>query len=999
MGEEKAREILSGLGERVGVRQKQLEALLAEDKSGLARLLEKEAELTANQEEREWLFLKAGEFWLETGEREEAKRLFSRIEPDSKWRYLSLSLLRIQAFTERDFSALAQIYQELAEVSSFEEARAYKLLRARLLAFSLGEPAKAEEFLAEILKASPDYLPGLLTRAQIYLEAGNWKGLAEAYQALFQLAEAKNQLEMSQAYAFRCANLMESRIGSPLSALDWYLKISDSPRSIYSLPAVIEILESLRQEKELKQALERFLEELDPGEKWFRALLLFKLSRFYQQSQEPEKELELILQVVELDPENLFAWWRLESLARESQNLKLLARSLEAISQLIPDPELKFAYLVELAEIYLNFLEDFSSCQVALERAEELKPEHLSLLRIRQSLAFRQRNWQELIKGLEQELLLTQDPKELQALLILKAEAELYGENDLEASSKDYLQALEVAPSQFPVLRSLEQILLARGDYEAYLKINLAIENLVTPKENRVYYAWRRAIISELGLARTELAVSAWRDLIEQEPEFLFPYLCLWRTLREKRARENYLKAQERVLSLAGSSLIYPFLLFLGAWELEKLFQETESSESLWGELLSAESRDLILQDARRWLFYRAKRWQELKAVWAEFMERVSSPVLSSVLLARQGFYSESFLGAPRDARLEYERALEQTSSELIYLALLEISFFQSDWESALALIRELARNFASELKAGYFWQAGRIGWEKGLEQKEAINSELAEAHQLNPDPVYLFSLLEYYGWGGDKDKLAELLEVSLSLVSEGQALVRELEYVRFLFRELGEKERALEEYLRLSSAYSDSIAVVRELELIGLELSHWKVLADALSKEISLQTDPELLTFLHHQLAEVYEKKLGEPERAISTLRALMNLRPDWLYGLEELHRLYQAQGSWEELVSVINREIGLIKEPERRIQLYLESARIYQEKLNQSELAIESLLGAHSLEPENLEILNALERLYQKLERWQELVGVVEKKISLVSDASEKARLFAYWRWMSRC
>mgnify|MGYP000624971269 CR=1 FL=1 len=123
--------------------------------------------------------------------------------------------------------------------------------------------------------------------------------------------------------------------------------------------------------------------------------------------------------------------------------------------------------------------------------------------------------------------------------------------------------------------------------------------------------------------------------------------------------REKYLKAQERVLSLSKNSSLYPFLLYLGAWEREKIFQQSQETEPLWEEFLSLEVSDLILKDARRWLYYRARRWEELKSIWQEFLEKISSQILSSALLARQGFYSESFLGAPRDARLEYERALQ----------------------------------------------------------------------------------------------------------------------------------------------------------------------------------------------------------------------------------------------------------------------------------------------------------------------------------------------------
>ena len=982
-------EIISSLGRLVELREKQIRAIQSREYLLLAQLFEQEAELTSNEKERDWLYFRAGEIYLNENE-EKAEELFEKITPSSEWKRLSLIVLANRALAQRDFSKLAEIYKERAELEDKRAGWAFSLLYARILAFRLGKRKEAEEVLAKILESAPDFVPALLTLIQIQLEAGDWKKLVECYQKLVELAEEKGEGELVKSYSYRIACLMEGRIGSPLSALEWYNRLAESDCAIYGLLCALEILEALRQEKELRQNLDLLVQALPEQESWFRSLLLFRLSRFYDLEQNREKELSFLNQVVELDPSNLLAWWRIEALAREEKNYVLLAKSLRALADLIDDEELKFYYLTELAQVMLDFLEDFNSCQEVIKEAEEINPDSLAIVRLKQSLAFRKSDWQAFEQAIDKELSLTEDSRELQALLILKAEAELYGKAELEQAEKSYMQALEVPASQFPLLRSLEQILLQTRSYENYLKITLAMEKLVNPEENRSYYLWRRALVAELALDKIELAVGAWSDLIRLKPEFLPALFALSRILRSKRARDNYLRAQERILSLTEKRSFYSHLLYQTAWDFERIFGEGERADELWERFYKSDSSQPVLLDARRWLAYRARAWQELVELWRKLGERVVTSQLRSAWHLRLGFYLESFLGEPKQARASYERALQENAIALIYPAIIELSYFQSDWESASALLREFSRQLKDEFQAGFRWHSAMLLWEKLAEPSERIQQDLQDAFERTRDSFYRAVLSEFYRTAGFYDQLAGLLEEQISEAEEDFAPWLELEYAHLLYRKMGLHSQAIEEYLRALSEYPEYMPLIRELEIIALEKDHSRLLAEVLVKEISLRTNPDLLTFLYHWLAQVYERKLNDPEQAIASLRSLLKIRPDWLFGLEELHRLYKNTENFKELVVVINSEIALNEEKARKIELYLEGAEVFDQKLSQPEQAIEALLGARSLDPENLEIFSRLKELYLKLERWNELVRLIEDEIKLTADERRRAELF---------
>ena len=74
---------------------------------------------------------------------------------------------------------------------------------------------------------------------------------------------------------------------------------------------------------------------------------------------------------------------------------------------------------------------------------------------------------------------------------------------------------------------------------------------------------------------------------------------------------------------------------------------------------------------------------------------------------------------------------------------------------------------------------------------------------------------------------------------------------------------------------------------------------------------------------------------------------------------------------------------------ELLLVVAVAYDEKLAQSDRAVEYFRRAQSIQPEDASALVALERLYTRTERWSDLVDTLLKKAQLVTDAAEREEI----------
>ena len=76
------------------------------------------------------------------------------------------------------------------------------------------------------------------------------------------------------------------------------------------------------------------------------------------------------------------------------------------------------------------------------------------------------------------------------------------------------------------------------------------------------------------------------------------------------------------------------------------------------------------------------------------------------------------------------------------------------------------------------------------------------------------------------------------------------------------------------------------------------------------------------------------------------------------------------------------------------------YDEKLEQSEKAVEYFRRAQQILPEDASALVALERLYTRTERWADLIETLRKKADLVTDVTARVairtRIATVWEEM---
>lgn len=204
----------------------------------------------------------------------------------------------------------------------------------------------------------------------------------------------------------------------------------------------------------------------------------------------------------------------------------------------------------------------------------------------------------------------------------------------------------------------------------------------------------------------------------------------------------------------------------------------------------------------------------------------------------------------------------------------------------------------------------------------------------------------------------------------------------------LRDADRAIELYkvaLEVDARAPGAIDALKEL-LYGRR--RWKELVEVLEREAELATTDEARAYLKFRAARVLIERLSDVHAGIAALEQAAALTPNDLTILEELLRIYELQHNDEQCARIAESIVAL-EEPS--IETLQHLAEIYEQRLNQPELAMERLSQVLQIDPAYRPALLALGRLREQRGEWPQLVEMLNREAEASADAEHRAALHA--------
>lgn len=216
--------------------------------------------------------------------------------------------------------------------------------------------------------------------------------------------------------------------------------------------------------------------------------------------------------------------------------------------------------------------------------------------------------------------------------------------------------------------------------------------------------------------------------------------------------------------------------------------------------------------------------------------------------------------------------------------------------------------------------------------------------------------------------------------------------------RILGEMAEVCEHHLGRAAEAEDLYTQCLELDpsseaatvaLRRLYLAHrrWKDLRELLAKEAGRDHDPDERFADLYRAARISELHLQDDVQAASLLETAAALRPSDPLPLQALTAIYQRTGRYEDLAAVLSRQLRLVRDAADRATLCYRLGRACEDWLDRPEDAVRSYREALKEQPGHEAALRALANLYQRFERWEDLLDLELLRAERSRDVARRA------------
>jgi tetratricopeptide (TPR) repeat protein len=142
-------------------------------------------------------------------------------------------------------------------------------------------------------------------------------------------------------------------------------------------------------------------------------------------------------------------------------------------------------------------------------------------------------------------------------------------------------------------------------------------------------------------------------------------------------------------------------------------------------------------------------------------------------------------------------------------------------------------------------------------------------------------------------------------------------------------------------------------------------------------------------KVAQIHEQELGDSKSAVSTYERILQVAPGQIEAASAIQAIHERDADYPAWVASLVRKSEILTDLDERKALLYKAAQIQEEVLDSPDAAIATYRQVLGLDDMDLTAMDALERLYIRLERWEPLKDVYAKKAEMASDPDSKKQM----------
>jgi len=549
-------------------------------------------------------------------------------------------------------------------------------------------------------------------------------------------------------------------------------------------------------------------------------------------------------------------------------------------------------------------------------------------------------------------------------------------------------RAAELVPSEPQILQEMADLLHEAGRHRELAEVHRQRIECLADEWERVTAHYRLGEVLEERLGEEEEALFHYRRAVALDPTYV-PALQALGKLCRRRGEWTELVAigaaeAESVQDPAHRASRFCSLAELCEAQLGDAQQAIEFHRRSLASVVDYQPSEHALER----LYIEEEEWEPLLELWEAQIDRLE-PSQQGRVLERMGQICEDKIRDQDRAVLYYRRALEALPGDRWLLrALQRILARAGQWAEVVRVLDEETEATDDE-RLSIFLQhkMAEIVENRLLDLDQAImryRKVLERAPSFGPN---LQSLGRIYFRQGRWEQVIELYrtEVREQELEPGRRSSLLYKMGEIYQEHLGNEELAVEAYRQALEQTPRFLPALQALARMYRNRNDWPQLVEVLERQAEILSDPGRKAAILHSVGELYEAQLGQLDRAARYYRMAMEQAPANERIMESLLRLLANQQRWSEVVEVYDHTISAIADSGAKVTLLKQLGEVWSERLFEPERAIRCYEQALALSDADLEVLEALGKVYRRTSNHEKLVDVCERLAVCTTDVDQ--------------
>ncbi len=849
------------------------------------------------------------------------------------------------------------------------------------------------ETLKQIVELDAENEYALKRIVEIASGLGRWQELLDALTKLIQIVN--DETELSE-YKFELGLLYEERMNDVKTAFLYYNESLKHNRDNsllfrhlselfgkgkYIVDVVPLLVEIYLSKNDFENAVSIYEKASKMNvEKSVRYEYMKRVAEIYRNDmQQPEMAFLSIVKLLREFPEQIEIFSELEEIAREIGSFEEVVATLEEIYINAKSKTVRMEYARKLGQIYEEEIKDQEQAMTYFEEVFANNPEDEMALASLDRIYRLKGEWEKLTSVIEAEIKASKDEEDRINLIFRLAKVLEEKLSDAKGAVVCYNRILELKPDHRLAIRSLEKLYETLKDFGNLKKILEKALELETDEEEKIRIKTRIASVLGSKMGESDKSIEIFKEVFESDNSNDEAFEALERFYIETKNYKDLVTLYRKYIdAIVDKSKSVPFRIRLAEVLINNL-SDLNGAKLVLNEALAIEPQNNKLLVLLRSVYQSTGEFVEEAAIIKRLIPLQDDPQkLKEYRLELMELLGNK-LGRREEAIEISRRVLDiepHTLEELNRIASILRALFA--YEELIPVLQIMVDMVEENEKFVIYKEMANIYLENlNDERLSLVNFE--KAFEINSiDPEVFEKLINLIRNSRKITKLPSLYEKRIQAEEDKEirkGLLRSL--AEIYENETDDIEMAFLTWCRvLKEDYSDR-EVLSKVESLAEKTELFEELYAVYEEAIDSISDNELLEYFKRKQAELSINKLGEKGDAERHYKELIELNPNNIEAYHRLQEIYEQDGRYLDLIDMVDREIQISDDTEKKIELYLRIADIYYNNISNPDEASSILKKALILDGSNKKLLLKMIEFYEKTERYEDLVQSLKRMI----------------------